>query len=55
MVDSESTRRCVYDETKVFELSRRIESMDLYDNVALLFSDLGKVMPYEYSHDGRVS
>lgn len=39
----------------MFELTRRIESMDIYDNVALLFSDQGKIMPYEYSYDGKVS
>jgi hypothetical protein len=26
--------------------------MDLYDNVALFFSDLGKIVPCEISHNG---
>jgi hypothetical protein len=36
-------------------MKQRIEGLEFYDNVAVLFSDLGNVIPFEMSFGDKVS
>ena len=50
-------QRDVYNDLRIGELDmkQRIEGLEFYDNVAVLFSDLGNVIPFEMSFGDKVS
>lgn len=50
--DNSDKTRTVYDEDKILDLQERVASVDGFDNVAVFFSETGRVMPYEHSFMG---